>query len=152
MCSLCSNRCAHCAAINVLSVGQSICSAWINRYAFRSSIHATVQQPKQSISNHFDVILCMQQSGISCALSAMLLCGVLSRIQQCQVLWRWGKDVYRLCQVTLRLTRGAWISLIVVQVCAYTNGRKSRIMSGKIKQVESTNGWQLELATRWQYE
>ena len=31
-----------------------------------------------------------------------------------------------------------WEHLIVVQVCAYTTGRKSRIMSGKIKSVEST--------------
>ena len=63
--SLWGNQCAHCGVINVLTVEQPICSLWsnqcahcgaINMHQDLSSIHATVRQPKQSISNQFDVV------------------------------------------------------------------------------------------------
>ena len=100
---LCTTQCDQYGTASVLNMGQSMCSVWsyqcahcgaINMHQDLSSIHATVRQPKQSISNQLDVVLCMQQIEISCALSAILLCGVLLRVQQCQVLWRWGTDVF----------------------------------------------------------
>jgi hypothetical protein len=120
MCSLWSNQWAQYGAINVLTMGQSMGSVWsnqcvhcvgqtnctvwsnqcahcvaINMHPDLFSIHTTVRQPNQSISNQLDLVLCMQQTEISCALST-ILCGVLTRVQQCRVLWRWDKDVYML--------------------------------------------------------
>ena len=100
MCLLWSSQCAYCGATNVLTVEQRATNVLTVKQSvciqiYISNIHATVRQPNQSISNQLDIVLCMQQTEISRALST-ILCGVLSRVQQCRVLWRWDKDVYML--------------------------------------------------------
>ena len=90
MCSLWSNQCVHCVgqtncpvwgnqcayygAANVLTVEQPMCSLWsnqcahcgaINMHPDLSSIHTTVRQPNQSISNQLDlVVACSKQKSV----------------------------------------------------------------------------------------
>ena len=92
MCSMCSNQCAQCAATNVLTVGQSICIKIYPALFMQQCGNQNSQYQINSTSYMHSVY--MQQIEIRCALSAILLCGVLSRVQQCQVLWRWGTDVF----------------------------------------------------------
>jgi hypothetical protein len=90
MCSLWSNQCVHCVgqtnctvwgnqcayygAANVLTVEQPMCSLWsnqcahcvaINMHPDLFSIHTTVRQPNQSISNQLDlVVACSKQKSV----------------------------------------------------------------------------------------
>ena len=142
-CSAWSNRCAHCAAITVLTVEQStvftveqsICiqiqhscnsaaTETINIKSFRlHTLHAAIRIQLRTFS---DVI-------VWCAVKGTSVPSVT-------------KMRHRRLHERLRVIPSCVASdlrgmerRIMVQVCAYTNGRKSRIMSGKIKQVETTN-------------
>jgi hypothetical protein len=74
MCSMRSNQRAHCGATNVLTVEQPMCSLWsnqcahcvaINMHPDLFSIHTTVRQPNQSISNQLDlVVACSKQKSV----------------------------------------------------------------------------------------
>ena len=96
MCLLWSSQCAYCGATNVLTVEQPMCSLCSNQYASRSIQHSHNSAATKPVNiKSTRPRGCMQQTEISCALST-ILCGVLSRVQQCRVLWRWDKDVYML--------------------------------------------------------